>query len=157
MAKPIPGQYGVVATPGFFGFLIRLGTFSRWNHAFIYIGKGQIVEANPKGVQVMPVSEYPNIAWNQHEPLTATQRLAIVDTATSFIGKPYDFTDIFILTFRCLGLKLPRFFFGNVSKHKGLICSELVAKAYKSAGIELVAKADNLVTPSDLAYRLIYQ
>lgn len=157
MYKPVPGDYGTVATSGFFGFLIRLGTFSRDNHAFIYIGDGKIIEANPAGVQITELSQYSNVAWNQHENLSSSQRLAILDSAHTFVGKPYDFIDIGILAFRILGMKLPHFLTGNVTKHKGVICSELVAKSYKSAGIVLVDKADNLVTPSDLTYRLIYQ
>ena len=94
MYQPQLGDYGVVKTKGFFGKLIRLGTMSRWNHCFIYIGNDLIVEANPKGVEVSPVGEYDRIAWNQHEELTQDQREAIVDRAKHLVGQPYSFFTI---------------------------------------------------------------
>ena len=51
--EPKAGDYGVVKTSGILGWLIRLGTMSRWNHALVYIGDGKIVEANLPGVQIL--------------------------------------------------------------------------------------------------------
>jgi uncharacterized protein YycO len=159
MYQPQLGDYGVVKTGGFFGKLIRLGTMSRWNHTFIYIGGNKIVEANPRGVAVSDVSEYPVIGWNQHEGLTEEQRQKIYSYAMTTVGKPYNFLVIISIALRILGLKI----FANskllhsLSKHDGYICSELVAETYAQAGLNLFDKPADNVTPGDLAERLIYQ
>jgi uncharacterized protein YycO len=157
--QPRPGDYGVVHTSGFFGKLIRLGTMSRWNHAFIYIGDGKIVEANPSGVAVSPLGKYPAyyVAWNQHEELSDDQRKRIVEHALSMVGDSYGFVDIANLAFRILGLKViaNTKVFCRASQRFGVICSELVAECYKCAKIDFGVSYS--VTPGDLAYRLVYQ
>jgi len=92
--QPRFGDYGVVKTGGWAAKLIQIGTISRWNHTFIYIGGGEIVEARPTGVVISTISEYPNIAWNQHEVMDDISRNAIVEKAKSFVGQPYGFLAI---------------------------------------------------------------
>jgi len=155
--EPRIGDYGVVRTGGFFGKLIRLGTISRWNHAFIYVGNGKIVEANPTGVALSNLSDYPLVAWNQHEELSAEQRNAIVYHANLAIGRPYNFGIIFMLAFRALGVKIfPKKFLHYLANHAGYICSELVAECYQKAGFPVCANPD-VCNPGDLAERLIWQ
>lgn len=157
--NPKTGDYGCVKTNGLMAKLIRLGTLSRWNHSFIYIGNGKIIEANPKGVEISDVNKYPVIAWNQHEVLSDQQRQIIVWKANQIIGKPYGFFVIADLAFRILGLKIlaNTRLMKYLSTKNGYICSELVAECYRHANIPLFKKADYLVTPGDLAERLIYQ
>jgi uncharacterized protein YycO len=159
MYQPHIGDYGVVKTGGVFGKLIRLGTMSRWNHAFIFVGGEQVVEATPRGVKLSHVSEYSLIGWNQHEQVTPEQRENIYEFAMSTVGKPYNFLVIFNLILRILGFKLlaNTRFLHRLSQHEGYICSELVAEAYAKSGITLVDKPVDQVTPGDLAERLIYQ
>lgn len=157
MYQPQYGDYGVVKTGGFFGKLIRLGTVSRWNHAFIYVGNGQIVGADPTGVAVSPLSNYPKVAWNKHEVLTPEQRDSIVSHALQAIGRPYNFGIIAMLAFRALGVKIfPMKFINFLAKHDGYICSELVAECYAQAGVPICETPD-LCNPGDLAERLIWQ
>jgi hypothetical protein len=82
-----------------------------------------------------------------------------VDEATKLIGKPYGFLDIANLVLRILGLKLlaSTSLLNKMSERYGVICSELVALSYKAASVTLVDKPANIVTPGDLAERLIYQ
>jgi len=156
--EPRPGDYGVVKTSGIVGRLIRVGTLSRWNHAVVCVAPGVLVEANPTGVAISPINKYPIIAWNQHESITDEQRQKIVDHATSLIGKPYGFFDILVIFLRILGLRLPpQKLWNKLAVRMGYICSELVAECYLSAGFELINRSPNLVTPGDLAERLIYQ
>lgn len=155
--EPQMGDYGVIRSGGFFGKLIRIGTQSRWNHAFIYLGNGYIIEANPTGVEIKPVTEYDKIAWNKHEELTAQQRNQIVFHAKSLVGEPYNFFIIADLAFRILGFRLlTSRFLERLSKNRGYICSELVAECYRKAGLPLGDK-DYLINPGDLAERLIWQ
>ena len=159
MYTPRLGDFGVVKTSGFVGKLIRVGTASRWNHAIIYIGKDEIVEANPKGVEVSPVSKYPTIAWNRHEDLTTEQRAKIAARAMAAVGTSYSFTTIALIFFRIIGLRFlsNMKFFRNLGKKDGYICSELVAECYRNSGLILINKDDSLVVPGDLAERLVYQ
>ena len=158
MYTPRPGDYGVVKTNGIIGRLIRIGTTSRWNHAFIYIGGGVLVEARPTGVTLNRVDQYTAYAFNQHEDITQEQRDHIVDHAMAQVGKPYGFIDITVIFLRIFGLKIPNLKIWNkLSKKKGFICSELVAESYRKAGFVLINKPDGIVTPGDLAERLIYQ
>jgi len=156
---PRPGDFGVVKTSGIIGKLIRIGTASRWNHAFIHVGDGVIVEANPTGVAISPANKYPNIAWNHHETLTKAQRDSIVDLALKEVGKPYAFIDIAALFFRIIGLRFirPNVFWKRLALQNGWFCSELVSHCYREVGLTLINKKDDLVTPGDLAERLVYQ
>jgi len=155
--EPCIGDYGCVKTHGFFGWLIRLGTFSRWNHSVIYVGNGEVVSADPTGVKINKVSDYTNVAWNQHEELDDNQRMQITNAALEAVGKPYDFFTIADLAFRILGLKvLTAGLLGRLARNRGYICSELVAECYRKGGL-VVAKEDYLCTPGDLAERLIWQ
>ena len=155
--EPRLGDYGCVKTSGFNGWRISRGTFSRWNHAVIYVGNGEIVSADPRGIKKKPVSEYPNIAWNQHEELDDNQRMQIVNTALETVGKPYDFFTIADIMLRSLGLKiLTNGLISHLAQNKGYICSELVAECYRKGGL-VVAQYDYLCTPGDLAERLIWQ
>ena len=155
---PRVGDYGCVKTGGFFGRLIRIGTQSRWNHCFIYVGNDFIVEANPTGVALSPVTKYEKIAWNQHEEISWTQREGIALHAKSLVGRPYSFGTIAGLVLRILGFRfLSNRVLAYMAKHKGYICSELVAECYRQAHTILVCEQDWLVNPGDLAERLIYQ
>jgi NlpC/P60 family len=156
---PRYGDYGVVRTNGWAARLIQFGTRSRWNHAFVYIGNDQLIEANPKGVTISPTSKYSKIAWNQHEELNDEQREIIVKSAMHFNKTPYGFFDIGNLALRILGLKIlaDTKLLEYLAKREGVICSELVSLSYKSAGIDLTGIPDHEVTPGDLAERLIYQ
>jgi uncharacterized protein YycO len=156
--EPQIGDYFVVRTNGVFGWIIRLGTSSHWNHAGVYIGDGKIVEATPRGVKINSANEYPLMAWNKHEGLTPKQRAGIAIYAESLVGKPYGFVDIARLILRIIGFKL----FANtklmtyLAAKDGYICSELVAESYQKVGINMYQDPAD-VTPAFLAVRIIYQ
>ena len=156
--QPRIGDYGVVRSNGWAARLIQIGTVSRWNHAFIYIGNDEIVEANPRGVAISPVSKYKEIAWNQHEDLTDNQRKIIVNKAKSFVGSPYGFGAILVIALKILGLRfIPKILSNVAENEKSVICSQLVAWSYSVAKKKVSDKPHAFTTPGDLAFRLIYQ
>ena len=159
MYQPMTGDFGIIKSHGIAGFAIRLGTMSRWNHAFIYIGDGKIIEARPKeGIVIKEASQYPKIAWNQHQGLTTQERIQIVEKAHSLLGRPYGFLDIAILGLRIIGFKfLGGKMLEKLALRQGIICSELVAICYNSAKVKVLDKPEYLITPGDLAEVLIYQ
>jgi len=155
---PRKGDYGVVKTNGWLGLIIRIGTVSRWNHAFIYIGDGKIVEANPKGVEVSEL-RYKKVAWNNHEELTDEQREKIAQLSLDQVGRGYSFLTIALIILRILGMKVlaNSKFLLRAAEKDGYICSELVSEVYMNAGVNLLPhKPDYTTVPGDLAERLIY-
>lgn len=155
--EPQIGDYFVVKTKGLAGLAIRIGTFSDWNHAGIYAGGGTIIEARPTGVSFSKLSKYDGmpLIWNQHEGLTADQRVAIVHRASKFVGSPYGFWSIITLGLKCLGLKVIPYLVHKAENENAPICSQLVAWSYSIAGIKVSDKPHALVTPKDLALRLL--
>ena len=156
--EPQIGDFGIIKSKGIAARLIQVGTVSRWNHAFIYIGDGKIIEAMPsKGITTNEVTKYEKIAWNQHQGLSKNQRMMIINKAQGLIGKEYGFLDILVIALRILGFKfLTGKFLEKLTMRQGIICSELVAICYEEAGITL-NKPEYLITPGDLAEYLIYQ
>ena len=152
---PNLGDYFVVHTTGWAARLIQFGTRSKWNHAGIYIGDNKVIEARPNGVKIRDLSEYDNlpIIWS-NEPLTEEQRSNLVKFAKSFENDGYGVGSIIALAFKCLGLSiLPENILAE--KEKRVICSQLVEWSYSHIKIKLTNKPHALVTPADLAKRLV--
>jgi hypothetical protein len=152
---PNIGDYFVVHTTGWAARLIQFGTRSKWNHAGIYIGNDQVIEARPTGVSIRSIHEYDNfpIIWS-NEPLTETERNNLVEFVKIFENDKYGVGSIIALGFKCLGLSI---FPANwlAIHEKRVICSQLVAWSYSHVKIKLVKKPHALVTPADLAKRLL--
>ena len=61
---PDRGDIGLVAIEGGAGQLIRIGQwlngdgYRDYEHAFVYVGDGEIVEAQPGGARLAQLSEY---------------------------------------------------------------------------------------------------
>jgi uncharacterized protein YycO len=125
---PALGDYGTVRTNGWAGLAIRIGTHSTVNHAFVYVGDGQIVEAEPDGARLASVDEYANTQWSNIE-LTDVQRSAIATQARLMLGVPYGWPDIAALSLACVGIHSPAINRRIEDEHR-LICSQLVDRAY---------------------------
>jgi hypothetical protein len=157
--EPRLGDYGVVSTKGLIGFMIQLGTRSQDNHVIGYVGNGMIIEATPrKGIILSKLSEYDgfDIAWNKNEDLTDEQREIIVTEAAKHLNDPYNFIAIAVIALRILGLHLPSRLTKKIAKMDAYICSEFWTEMYKKAGKAVSLKEDWAVTPSDMAYRLLF-
>lgn len=154
----LPGDFGLVSIKGGVGKLIRLGQwlngdgYSDYEHAFIYIGDNQIIEAEPGGACISDLSEYDGrpIRWSTGIiPLTDAQRQTIVEAAKADVGTPYSFLDYLAIACYRLGLRHPGVA-KRVLSSKHLICSQLVAKDYAMANVALTDRAPYLVTPGKL-------
>ena len=165
---PKPGDLGIVSTNGLAARLIQVGTVSRWNHVFIYIGPTLVdgisydmVEATPSGVKYGNTTEYTNIVYNKHQVFNNEEvdRAFIVAYARGLVNKPYNWVNIFRIAFRILGLKI----FANTKLMKhlaskdGYICSEAGEEAYEKSGNPLVLKDAGETSPGDLVVAFIYQ
>jgi uncharacterized protein YycO len=147
---PNVGDYGVVRTSGAAGALIRFGTRSTVNHAFVHIGDGQIVEAQPGGAIISPATNYPDAIWS-HRDLTDSDRASIAHWAKQQVGVPYGWPDIAALAFACYGITNKQIN-QRIERMDRLICSQLVDKAYMLAGVHLFddGRLTQAVTPGDL-------
>ena|ERR1700741_647081 len=160
---PQPGDFGLVSIKGGVGLLIRIGQwlngdgFRDYEHAFIYIGEGKIVEAEPGGALLSDLDEYDgrSIIWSTGLiPLTDDQRRLIVQSALAQVGTPYSFLDYVAIALYRLGIKHPGVA-KRVEDSKHLICSQLVALDYDHAGIPVTDFEPYLVTPGKLLNHLL--
>lgn len=159
----LPGDFGLVSIKGGVGFLIRIGQFlngdgfRNYEHAFIYVGDGKIVEAEPGGARISDLAEYDGraILWSTGLiPLTDEQRNLIVQSALAQEGTPYSFLDYLAIGLYRLGIKHPGVA-KRVEDSKHLICSQLVALDYEHAGVKLTDYPPYLVTPGKLTNYLL--
>lgn len=164
-----PGDIGVVTEqPGggwldrFFEDNITFWTDSPVIHAFIYVGHGRIVEA-VRRISNSPVTDYQDIYWS-------TGRLPAIDTATdvqrgqavayafSRVGEHYNIAGLL-----AVGLYQRRaghlvdgdeWWVRLLNADHMDFCSELVAKCWLAAGVELCgSQLPVTVSPGEL-YRL---
>ena len=166
--SPKPGDLGIVSTGGIAARLIQVGTCSRWNHVFIYIGPTRIdgvlydmVEATPRGVKYGNTSEYANIVYNKHQVFNDEEvdRAFIVAYARGLVNKPYNWVNILRIAFRILGLKIlaNTRLMKQLAQKDGYICSEAGEEAYEKSGNPLVSKDAGETSPGDLVVAFIYQ
>jgi hypothetical protein len=178
-ARPLPvvpklGDFGVVPTyptgrDALLSWAIRYGTNAPVNHAFVYVGHGMIVEAQPGGARTVPADRYHTVAWSTGKiPLTDTQRSAIAAAAVGFADRHvgYGWLDIVAIALaqrRTFGLVHARaplaeqpWWVQRIERMDRLICSQLVDLAYADAGVQLFddGRIPGLVSPGDL-WRLI--
>ncbi len=168
MTTPEAGDYGCVSipflhkslfglnipVPNIVGYLIRLATWSRYDHSFVYVGKGLIVESQAKGAALARLSKYTGdvIIWSADQ-VVEEQRKGIVTKALALKGIPYGYLDILYLGLATIGFKF-KWLLQKVEREDRLICSQLVAVSGESAGVKtwLCGKKNAcLVTPANLA------
>lgn len=142
---------------------IQFGTASNVNHAGVFVGGGQVVEARPGGAGYAPVSDYlgPNTKWSSL-PLTDMQRSVINAQARSLIGIPYGWLDCFAVAIaqkrlgRHLDVTKPidkqPWWYRRIARQDRLICSELVDLVHFRADVHLFddGRPFGLCSPADL-------
>jgi hypothetical protein len=163
---PLPGDFAVVPTTGDVGTLIRIGErldgapakFAQYQHAFIYVGSGNIVQAEPGGAQLTRLpgrfkNGVPGVMWSTGLfNLGFTIRYDLCATAHGTVGTPYSALDYFALATHHWGIPTPglqRF----IATSRHMICSQLVDYCYATSGVHLFTDGrwPGYVTPADLA------
>lgn len=109
-----------------------------YQHAFVYLGDGTVIEAEPGGARIRPLSEYSagEIYWCSAFSATDAQRTQIAQVARSFKGVDYSFLDYAAIAAHSLHIPAPglRHYIGS-TKH--LICSQLAVRAWDLGGVRL--------------------
>lgn len=123
------------------GLIIRLFTFSRWNHVAIEIGGIVYESVVAGGVRRVPARYFPRM-WDESK----TVKVAVDNPARlkqfldGQVGKPYDWLAIVALPFRKSWHGKDKWF-----------CSELVAEALIAGGSGTASRIKSYrVTPRDL-------
>jgi uncharacterized protein YycO len=156
-ADPLPGDVGCVPIHGDVGWLISVGerlngnAFAQYDHAFVYVGDGQVIEAEPGGAREADLSEYDpgSIAWIR---CPDQYRQAVAEAARELKGVGYSAADYFALALHRFHLPAPWLrTYVNSSKHE--ICSQLCVTAARRGGWKILPDSDwsGYVTPADLA------
>jgi hypothetical protein len=135
--RVLPGCYGISRGLGITGDLIRPATGSRPGHAFIYIGRGRVVEVAPPGVRIAPAASHPDALWNSRFPLTGAQRQKICARALALVGRPYDYPAYTDFALKVLKLRDDAELDPVFKADHWQVCSSMVAGCYASAGIRL--------------------
>ena len=128
--------------------LIHLTTRSRWNHAALALGDGEMVEANSVGVSITKIEwsldditiAYPSYYGNDREES--------IKFCTDRVGWSYGYVNAFMCGLRNLFPGI-----AHLKIQRNMICSELVAAALERAGHDFKKDAA-LVSPGDLAEHL---
>lgn len=155
---PLPGDFGLVSITGTVGRLIRVGQylngdgFRNFEHAFVVLDGGMLLEAEPGGARIRPLAQYDgtNVTYSDW-PLTDVQRDRIVQ-ARSLVGTPYSVLDYLSLVLVRLHIR-PGWVARYVVNTGHMICSQMVDFCYVQAGVHLFddGRIPGDVTPGDLA------
>jgi hypothetical protein len=153
---PQPGDIGLIAIKGGVGWLIRVGQwlngdgYRDYEHAFVYVGDGDLVEAEPDGARLASLSEYDaaGVLWL---PCPGQYRTAVAAAARSLIDTPYSALDYFALAAHRLHIPVPGLR-EYISSTGHMICSQLADEAARRGGWHLFADGrwPGYVTPGAL-------
>ncbi len=158
--KLVEGDILVVSEKGIKHAINRFFGRSRWHHVMLYVGKGKVLEVTPrKGCHIAKLDltkeSYKAYKAMRCRKLAVATRKKIAATAIRlFAGKKFDWLQLFKAFFRrLLGRKGNK---SRVDRHgyendiKGLICSNLVAITYHTAGHAISSKwAPEYTMPRD--------
>lgn len=150
---PQAGDFGITAGGGAPMWAVRLGTMSRYGHACICSGVGddglRIIEPMPGGCR-RRVARAGEFVWSDVD-LDPAQRAAIIDYAATTVGIPYDWPAIAGFVARFWGAKVGIRGGDRPASGKHLMCSEMVVRAYRAAGVDMApGKPAGSVSPGDL-------
>lgn len=167
LAAANPGDIGVTSISGDVGKLITIGEWlngnkdDKYDHAFIYVGNGQVVEAEPgkQGAWLGNVSAYMDgrpLAFSTGKlNIDTVVSQTIVKLALELVGTPYSFLDYLAIAAHRFHLPIPGLK-NYVASSKHMICSQLCDYVYQEAGVKLFTDGrwDGYVTPAALAERI---
>lgn len=158
MTTPLPGDFALTKIGGLTGRFVAVGQAlvgdaAPVQHAFIYVGDGQIVQAMPGGAELIRLEDASDpVAWSTGRiPLTDEQRYEIAEASVTLVGTPYSFLDYASIALAHWRIR-PRRVRDYVADSGHMICSQLVDHVYRLADVDLLpeTRLAGDVTPGDL-------
>ncbi|WP_369147075.1 hypothetical protein [Streptomyces sp. R44] len=155
---PLPGDFALTKIGGLTGRFVAagqalVGDAAPVQHAFVYVGNGEIVQAMPGGAELIRLEDASEpVVWSTGRfDLTAWQRTHITTAAFSLVGTPYSFLDYASIALAHWRIR-PRWVREYVADSGHMICSQLVDEVYRRAGVDLLpeTRLAGDVTPGDL-------
>ena len=166
VTNPLPGDFACVPVAGQIGRLIRYAQWldgtgrGNYQHAFIYMGGREVIEAAPGGARRRTLHtaplDVPGALWSSGViDLTSKQRDMVCLWAEHYLGTPYSFLDYWALTAR--RLHFPDVGVTDYIKTtRHMICSQYVAQCYFQSDVKLwPGRWTGYDTPMDLANLII--
>ena len=146
----VPGDIVLVHGKHLLSAVIRIITQSHWNHAVLYIGDGNFIESRKGGVQITMIDDFvkKDIGVYRHKTATKEQLDMVCVNALSKQGSGYDVAGLFGIAW--LLFTFQRGTARDLGSKNKYLCSELVASAYKEAGIPLTRFSPSQTSPSDI-------
>lgn len=153
---PQQGDIGLVRIHGAVGAGIRFAQwlngdgFADFEHAFVYVGGGQLVEAEPGGARLAALAEYASerVVWLR-APLSCGP--AVAEAARQLTGVPYSFLDYEAIALHHFHIWAPglKRYIGSTGH---MICSQLADEAARRGGWKIFddGRWPGYVTPGDL-------
>jgi len=156
-AAPEPGDIGITTIHGDAGRLISLGQyllgdgFQPWEHCFVYLGDGELLEAEPGGARIASLTEYDDrpVLWLR---CPAQHRDSVTAAARHLKDTPYSALEYFALAAHRFHLPIPGLRdYIDATGHA--ICSRLADKAAQLGGWQIFDdhRWSGYVVPADLA------
>lgn len=145
MGAPIAADFFLAPIPGLGGKAIRFGEFLngqgflKVQHAGIYLGNNQTIEAYPGGAILGDVTRYDpsTLVWSTGLiDLSFATRDRICQAAMGYKGVPYSFLDYEALAAHRFHLPIPHLQ-AYIASTGHMICSQLVDQCYLDAGVHL--------------------
>jgi uncharacterized protein YycO len=163
MESSYPGRIGLTQISGVTGQVIRVlqglngSGLENFEHAYMDLGDGTLIEAEPGGARIRPLYEYhpDNVYWcdNIYAGMTPEQKIMAAVYARALKGTPYSYLDYMALIAHHFGVNSQALQDYIASSHH-MICSQLADYACQLAGYHLFNNRWNgYVAPGDL-YRL---
>lgn len=152
---PQLGDIGIVRISGAGGFLIRVGQwlngdgFADYEHAFVVVDGGELVEAEPGGARARPISQYDGmgVVWLR---CPSQYGAAVAAAARKGVGTPYSWLDYFALAAHRLHIPIPGLRTYIESEHHAM-CSAFADQCASIGGWKLFRRRwAGYVTPGAL-------
>ena len=142
---PQPGDILLFSHAKGLNRLVNWFTGSRYYHCSIYEGEGHSIEARPEGVVRRNLMEDPNAVFRVI-PMPEKEGQQVLDYARGCLGKHYSILDVLFIIWR----QFYPCFRVPYANENSLVCSEMVAIAWRRGGLDLFPGQDaSTLIPAD--------
>lgn len=136
---PLPGDIGLVTTPGWAGLGIKFGEFlvdgkDEAQHAFMLLDDGTVIgaEPGPDGARIRPLSDYDGqTIWWVHRDLCEAARVLVVEEARRHEHERYDWWAYLWLASVRFGFR-PQWVKRRMDDPSNDMCSQMVDRIYRN-------------------------